>query len=230
MSVHHDITEVITIARVIPVLTVESPDAAVHVCRALHAGGIPIAEITFRTPSAAECIRAAVDALPEMIIGAGTVLRPEQADAAKAAGAQFLVAPGLNPHVVRHANTIGLPMIPGVCTPTEIEAALELSKTLLKFFPAEASGGLKMLSALAAPYIPAGVRFIPTGGITPDNLRDYLAHPAVAAVGGTWLATPALIQAADWPAIEQNARAVTQRIQWKREGGAPARPHASPKP
>jgi 2-dehydro-3-deoxyphosphogluconate aldolase/(4S)-4-hydroxy-2-oxoglutarate aldolase len=188
---------------VVPV--VEIPDAAKAgaLGRALAAGGLPCAEITFRTSVAAAAIRAIRDECPEVLVGAGTVLTIDQADQAMAAGARFLVAPGLNPAVVRHALDRGLPMLPGVCTPTEIEAALGLGIATLKFFPAEVAGGVPYLRAVCAPY--RSVRFVPTGGIGPANLASYLALPQVLACGGSWIAPRDLLDAGDFEAIARLA-------------------------
>lgn len=194
--------------RVIPVLAVESAAAALPLADALAAGGLPVAEITFRTEAAAEVIRTIVSERPGMLVGAGTVTSPDQARAAAACGAAFAVAPGFNPRVVAAARAAGLPFMPGVMTPTDIEAALEAGASVVKFFPAGAAGGVKMLSALAAPYAHLGVRFIPTGGVTLDNVRDYLAVRAVLAVGGTWLASRDDINAGRWDAIAENCRKV----------------------
>jgi 2-dehydro-3-deoxyphosphogluconate aldolase/(4S)-4-hydroxy-2-oxoglutarate aldolase len=173
--------------RVVPVIRLETPDAAAPLAAALVSGGLPVAEVTFRTDAAAESIRIMADR-GDILVGAGTVLTRAQADEAKAAGAAFAVAPGLNPETVRHCQQINLPIIPGVCTPSDIEAALELGLTHLKFFPAEAAGGIAMIKALSAPY--SGVCFMPTGGIHPGNLSAYLALPSVIACGGSWMVAP----------------------------------------
>lgn len=176
---------------IVPVVVIEREEDALPLARALMEGGLPCAEVTFRTPHAVEAIRLMTSAYPEMLVGAGTVLTPEQADEAKAAGARFIVAPGLNPRVVEHVRSIGLPMIPGVCTPSDIERALELGLDHLKFFPAEQSGGLAMIKALSGPY--HTVRFMPTGGINPGNVRDYLAFGKVFCCGGTWFVNKRLL-------------------------------------
>lgn len=176
---------------IVPVVVIEREEDALPLARALMEGGLPCAEVTFRTPHAVEAIRLMTSAYPEMLVGAGTVLTPEQADEAKAAGARFIVAPGLNLRVVEHVRSIGLPMIPGVCTPSDIERALELGLDHLKFFPAEQSGGLAMIKALSGPY--HTVRFMPTGGINPGNVRDYLAFGKVFCCGGTWFVNKRLL-------------------------------------
>lgn len=187
--------------RVIPVVAIDSVDAAVGLADALIAGGLPVAEITFRTAAAAEVIKTLSRERPQLLVGAGTVLTPEHAREAKACGAAFAVSPGFNPNVVKAAQACGLPFAPGIMTPSDIEGALTLGLRVLKFFPAGAAGGLKMLKSIAAPYAHLGVRFIPTGGVNPDNLQAYLADPAVLAAGGTWLAGKDAINAGDWPSI-----------------------------
>ncbi|MCB2100986.1 MAG: bifunctional 4-hydroxy-2-oxoglutarate aldolase/2-dehydro-3-deoxy-phosphogluconate aldolase [Rhodobacterales bacterium] len=199
---------------VVPVVTINEPEHAVPVAKALVAGGLPAAEITFRTAAAEEGIRLAAAAVPEALLGAGTVLNIEQARRAVAAGARFLVAPGLNPEVVRCARELGVPMLPGVCTPTDIEAAMGLGLEVLKFFPAEAMGGVKMIKALAAPY--RSVKFVPTGGISPGNLADYLALPSVHACGGSWLVKGDRVAAGDFQAITDTARAAVDAVKQAR--------------
>lgn len=176
---------------IVPVVVIERVEDALPLASALVEGGLSCAEVTFRTPHAVEAIRLMTSAYPEMLVGAGTVLTPEQADEAKAAGARFIVAPGLNLRVVEHVRSIGLPMIPGVCTPSDIERALKLGLDHLKFFPAEQSGGLAMIKALSGPY--HTVRFMPTGGINPGNVRDYLAFGKVFCCGGTWFVNKRLL-------------------------------------
>ena len=182
-----DIIAKLAAVRIVPVLVAESVEAGVAVCDRLCEGGLPAAEITFRTAAAEEVIREASRRHPEMTIGAGTVLNTADLHRAIDAGASFAVAPGCNPKVVAEAQRIGFPFVPGICTPSEIEMALDLGVKLLKFFPAEASGGVAMLKSLAAPYRHLGIRFMPTGGIKPANAEAYLAVPEVAAIGGTWL-------------------------------------------
>ena len=176
--------------RVVPVIAIESVAHALPLADALLAGGLPIIEVTFRTAAARDVIRVLARERPALLVGAGTVLDPATVDAAAEAGARFALAPGCSPHTVQRAREIGLPFVPGVQTPSEVELALSLGCTTLKFFPAEAAGGVKMLEAIHAPYKHTGVRFVPTGGVSLANLASYLACGAVAAVGGTWLAKP----------------------------------------
>ena len=162
------------------------------------------AEITFRTEAAAD--DPSRQSFPELLLGAGTVLTADQVDRAIQAGARFAVAPGCNPVVVRAAQRQGLPFAPGVCTPSDVERALEIKCKMLKFFPAEASGGVPMLKALIGPYGHTGIGFCPTGGVTIANMKDYLALPQVAFVGGTWIAKSDLVKKGDWEGIGELAR------------------------
>jgi len=191
---------------IVPVITINSADSAVPLARALTAGGLPVAEITFRTDAAAESIRRITAEAPDMLVGAGTVLTREQADAAVAAGAAFLVAPGFNPDMVDHARALGVPFMPGINTPTHIELAIAKGLDLAKFFPAEASGGLRYLETIYGPYRHIPFKFMPTGGLTAKNCAAYLASPIVAACGGTWIAPPDAIDAGRFDDIAANAR------------------------
>lgn len=190
--------------KLIPVIVVDSPRDIVPLGNALREGGLPVAEITFRTDAAVEAIKLLRESQPEMLIGAGTVLNRAQMELAQQAGASFIVSPGLNLNTVRAAESLSIPIIPGVNNPSDIELALELGLTTLKFFPAEASGGLKMLKALMGPY--HQVKFMPTGGISPQNVRDYLALPGVVACGGSWMVEPELIRSGNWAEIEKRVR------------------------
>jgi 2-dehydro-3-deoxyphosphogluconate aldolase/(4S)-4-hydroxy-2-oxoglutarate aldolase len=187
--------------RLICVAVIERPDDAVPLAEALLAGGLPVIEVTFRTAGAAECIARIRRHLTQMSVGAGTVLTPDQLRQAVDAGAQFGVSPGLNEAVLRAAADSGLPFFPGVMTPTDVDRALNLNHRHLKFFPAEAAGGVAMLKALAGPFAHTGVKFIPTGGITAANLPDYLALPQVAAIGGSWMAERKLVAERAWQKI-----------------------------
>jgi 2-dehydro-3-deoxyphosphogluconate aldolase/(4S)-4-hydroxy-2-oxoglutarate aldolase len=198
--------------RIVPVVTIESLEAALPLADALIAGGLPVAEVTFRTQAAAAVIRRLSCDRPELLVGAGTVTSPEQVRAARDCGAAFAVAPGFNPKVVHAAQEAGLPFSPGIMTPTDIEAALDAGVQVLKFFPAVAAGGVKMLSSLAAPYAHLGVRFIPTGGINLNNVQEYLRDKSVLALGGTWLATKDDIAAGRWDKITENCRKVCQLL------------------
>jgi 2-dehydro-3-deoxyphosphogluconate aldolase/(4S)-4-hydroxy-2-oxoglutarate aldolase len=191
---NHDPLSVIARHRVVPVIAIDSVDQALPLADALIAGGLPVIEVTFRTKAAADVIRLLSRERPALLVGAGTVLDAATVEAALAAGAKFALAPGCHPATVARAQALGLPFVPGVQTPSEVELALSLGCRVLKFFPAEAAGGVKMLEAIHAPYKHTGVRFVPTGGVSPANLAAYLDCDAVAAVGGTWLAKPADLQ------------------------------------
>ena len=200
----HPMFEQLAAVRLVPVIVINDAKNAVPLAKALCDGGLPCAEVTFRTAAAADAIRAIADAVPDMLLGAGTVLTPAQVDQALAAGAKYIVAPGLNPDVVRYCQEKGVPMLPGVCTPSEVEQGLALGLEALKFFPAEAAGGVNMLKSLAGPY--GGVKFMPTGGITPKNLKDYLAVKSVFACGGSWMVKDELIASGDFAQITELTR------------------------
>jgi 2-dehydro-3-deoxyphosphogluconate aldolase/(4S)-4-hydroxy-2-oxoglutarate aldolase len=191
---------------VVPVIAIDCVAHALPLADALIAGGLPVVEITFRTAAAAEVIRLLAKERPALVVGAGTVLTPETVQIALDAGARFAVAPGLNPRVVQAAQELKLPFVPGIANPSDIEAGLELGCKLLKFFPAEALGGTKLLTALSAPYKHTGVRFMPTGGASPANLASYLKIDTVAAVGGTWIAKKEEMAQGQWDVITQNCR------------------------
>jgi 2-dehydro-3-deoxyphosphogluconate aldolase/(4S)-4-hydroxy-2-oxoglutarate aldolase len=196
-----DVLDRIRAARLLPVVVVDDASDAVPLSRALVAGGLPVAEVTFRTDAAAEAIRRIFSEVPEALVGAGTVLTPDQVRAAKSAGATFLVTPGFNPAVVAAAADVGLPIVPGVNNPTGVEQAMSAGLSAVKFFPAEPTGGVPFLKALMGPY--RGMQFIPTGGIGPKNLRDYLALPAVLACGGSWMVEPALVRAGRFDEVQR---------------------------
>jgi len=184
--------------RLLPVIALHQAAQAVPLGRTLIAAGLPAAEITFRTPAAAEAIRLLRAEFPELLIAAGTILTPAQVDAAVTAGADLIVSPGLNPNTVRYCQQLAIPIIPGINNPSQVEQALELGLSTLKFFPAEASGGIAMLKALSAVY---PVQFMPTGGISPANVEKYLALPSVIACGGTWMVPNDLIDQGDWSTL-----------------------------
>lgn len=187
--------------RLICVAVIDKPDDAVPLAEALLAGGLNAIEVTFRTAGAAEAIARIRQARPDAIVGAGTLLSPDQVKQAVDAGAQFGVAPGLSEAVSKAAQESNFPLFPGVITPTEIMRALELGWKHLKFFPAETFGGINALKALAGPFGHTGVKFIPTGGITAATLPNYLAIPQVAAIGGSWMAERKLVAEKDWAKI-----------------------------
>lgn len=190
--------------KIIPVVKIDDIEKAVPLAQALCRGGLPCVEITFRTAQAEEAIRRIANTVPEILVGAGTVLTIEQVDKAKAAGAKFIVSPGLNPKVVEHCLAHELPVLPGCSNPSDIELALSFGLDVVKFFPAENLGGTAMLKALSGPY--GGVKFIPTGGVNEKNVNDYLSLPCVLACGGTWMVKADLIKAGDFDSIERLAR------------------------
>lgn len=199
--------------RIVAVLIIDDAADAVSVARALLDGGVDCMELTLRTDAAIDSIHQICRDVPEMLVGAGTVLTPRQVSEVKAAGAAFGVAPGMNPRVVNEAQKIGLPFAPGVCTPTDIELALERDCRLLKFFPCGPCGGLEYLRSIAAPFSHLGVKFIPLGGVNEANVEAYLREPLVLAVGGSWLAPREQIRRRDWDGITRNARVVTSAVQ-----------------
>lgn len=204
----NDILDLLGPHRIVPVVVAHSAQEGADIAAALAAGGLPIAEITFRTPAAADAI-AAAGAQPGVLVGAGTVVRPDQVDAAVAAGARFIVSPGTSRAVIDRCRSHRIPVLPGAVTATEIQAAMEAGASVLKFFPAEASGGAAALRAFTAPF--GDVRFLPTGGIGPANLADYLSIPAVCAVGGSWMLPADAIREGDWDRVSALTReAVTQ--------------------
>ena len=197
----NDVLKKIGAIGIVPVVKIDDAKDAVPLAKALCDGGLPCAEITFRTSAAEEAIRKIHEAFPQMLLGAGTVLTTEQVDRAIGAGATFIVSPGLNPKVVKYCVDQGIPVTPGCANPSDIEQAIELGLDVVKFFPAEAAGGLKMIKAMSAPYV--GMKFMPTGGINPGNVREYLACPAIFACGGSWMVPQDKINAGRFAEIEQ---------------------------
>lgn len=193
-----DVLSALSAARLVPVVVLDDAADADPLAAALVAGGLPVAEVTFRTAAAEDAIRA-MSARGDILVGAGTVLTPAQVDLAVAAGASYIVSPGLSRSVVERCLEHGVLALPGAVTATEVQAALELGLTTVKFFPAGTSGGAPAIAALAAPF--AGVRFVPTGGIGPANLHEYLAIGAVAAVGGSWMVPRSTVRAGGFAEI-----------------------------
>ena len=184
---------------IVPVIAIDDAADAVPLCRALAEGGLPCAEITFRTAAAAEAIENVSRELPEVLVGAGTVLTCEQVDRAVAAGAKFIVSPGLKPTVVKHCLSIGIPVTPGTANPSDVETALSLGLKTVKFFPAEAAGGINYIKSIAAPY--GDVTFMPTGGVNEKNLLDYLSFGKILCCGGSWMVPKDAVKARDWDKI-----------------------------
>ncbi|EGR1422642.1 bifunctional 4-hydroxy-2-oxoglutarate aldolase/2-dehydro-3-deoxy-phosphogluconate aldolase [Vibrio vulnificus] len=198
------IKEQLKTLKVIPVIAIDKAEDIIPLGKVLAENGLPAAEITFRSAAAAEAIRLLRETQPDMLIGAGTVLNREQAIAAKEAGATFIVSPGFNPNTVKACQEIGIDIVPGVNNPSTVEAALEMGLTTLKFFPAEASGGINMVKSLLAPY--TDIELMPTGGINPANIKDYLAIPRVLACGGTWMVDKKLIEEGNWEELARLTR------------------------
>lgn len=195
---------------IVPVVKIERVEDAVNLASALREGGLPCAEITFRTSAAAGAIRQITSTFSDMLVGAGTVLTTEQANAAIEAGAHFIVSPGLNPAVVKYCVDRGFPVIPGIATPSELEQAISFGLKAVKFFPAENAGGIAMIKAMSAPY--TDIKFMPTGGINTENLNSYLDSPKVIACGGSWMVKPELINAGDFEAIKGLARQAVEKM------------------
>ncbi|GAA1898559.1 bifunctional 4-hydroxy-2-oxoglutarate aldolase/2-dehydro-3-deoxy-phosphogluconate aldolase [Actinomadura bangladeshensis] len=191
------------LAPVIPVVVLDDAEAAVPLARALVEGGLPVIEVTLRTPSALEAITRIAAEVPDAVIGAGTIVRPEDAERSAAAGARFLVSPGCTPRLQAAMVATGLPFLPGAATASEVIALLEGGLTAMKFFPAEAAGGTAYLKSLAGPL--PQVRFCPTGGVGPGNAADYLALPNVGCVGGSWLTPADAVRNGDWNHIRKLA-------------------------
>jgi 2-dehydro-3-deoxyphosphogluconate aldolase/(4S)-4-hydroxy-2-oxoglutarate aldolase len=192
--------------------SVEKIKHAVPLAKALLAGGIDVIELTLRTPIGLNAVKLIANKVPEMVVGVGTILTPETAVAVKKAGAHFGVAPGMNPRVVKAAREAGLPFAPGICTPSDLEAAIELGCRFVKFFPAEAAGGVTYLKSMAAPYNHLGIRYFPLGGVNSENMLDYLAEDNVPTVGGTWIVAKNLVQNEDWAGITAAAQKVVNTL------------------
>ena len=195
---------------IIPVVVLDDAKDAEPLGRALMEGGLPCAEVTFRTAAAEESIRIMAEKFPDMLVGAGTVLTTEQVDRAVAAGAKFIVSPGLNPKVVEYCVKKNIPITPGTCNPSNVETALEFGLDVVKFFPAENAGGLKMIKAMAAPY--TKMKFMPTGGINPQNVREYLQCDKILACGGSWMVKGDLINSGNFAEIEKLTKEASQIV------------------
>jgi 2-dehydro-3-deoxyphosphogluconate aldolase/(4S)-4-hydroxy-2-oxoglutarate aldolase len=195
------VLEQIYLVGLVPVIAIEHPDSAEPLARALLDGGLPSAEVTFRTAAAQESIRRIAKTFPTILLGAGTVLTIDQVKSASDCGAKYIVSPGLNPKIVEYCLANSLPVTPGVATPSDVEVALDLGLEVVKFFPAEATGGLAYLKALSGPY--GKMRYIPTGGINETNLLEYLKFPKTFACGGSWMVKPELIKAKKFDRIRE---------------------------
>lgn len=206
----NEILQKIAKIRIVPVVAIEKAEDAKRLGEALVKGGIPCAEVTFRTDAALETIRIMTEEFPDMLVGAGTVLKTEQADRAVAAGAKFCVSPGFNPRVVKHCIDNGITMVPGCSSPTDIEAALEFDLEVVKIFPAEAIGGLPLIKAMSAPY--SNMKFMPTGGINAGNIGKYLEFKKIIACGGSWMVDKKLINEGRFDEIEKLCREAVEAI------------------
>ncbi len=204
------LVEQIADLKILPVIVLDKAEDIVPLGKVLAENGLPAAEITFRSDAAVEAIRLLRQAQPDMLIGAGTVLTREQVVAAKEAGASFIVSPGFNPNTVKACQELNIPIIPGTNNPSTIEAALEMGLTTVKFFPAEASGGVKMIKALLGPF--NQLKIMPTGGVNANNINDYLAIPGVIACGGSWMVDKALVNAGEWDEIARLTREAVKLV------------------
>ena len=206
----NDILKKLSSIGIVPVIKIDDVEKAVPLAKALVAGGIPCAEVTFRTDEAEEAIRRMAEEVPEMLVGAGTILTTEQADRAIAAGSKFLVSPGLNPKVVKHCIDKGYLITPGTSNPSDVEVAIELGLDVVKFFPAEAAGGIKMIKSMAAPY--TKMKFMPTGGINADNLNNYLSFDKIICCGGSWMVKDELIKAGEFDKITELCKEAVSKM------------------
>ena len=200
----NEVVKQLSLIGIVPVIKIDNAKDAAPLAKALIDGGLPCAEVTFRTAAAKEAISIIAKEYPDMIVGAGTVLTTAQVDDAIEAGAKFIVSPGFNPEIVKYCQAKGCPIVPGINNPSGIEQALSLGLDVVKFFPAEQSGGLNMIKAMAAPY--GAVKFMPTGGVNPANVCDYLANPKILCCGGSWMVNPDMIAAGDFAGIEKLVR------------------------
>ena len=205
-----DMMEQLSRIGIVPVIAINDAADAVPLAQALIDGGLPCAEVTFRTAAAADAIKNMTEAFPDMVVGAGTVLTCEQVDRAVAAGAKFIVSPGLNPTTVKHCQEIGIPVCPGTANPSDIEVALSLGLKTVKFFPAEAAGGLKYIKSIAAPYV--DMKFMPTGGVNEKNLLDYLAFDKIIACGGSWMVDKEAVATKNFAKITELTRSAVKTM------------------
>lgn len=210
----NEVLEKIQEIGIVPVVVLDDAKDAAPLAKALCEGGLPCAEVTFRTAAAEESIRIMSEQFPEMLVGAGTVLTTEQVDRAVAAGAKLIVSPGMNPRIVKYCVEKGILITPGCANPSDIEQALENGLDVVKFFPAEPAGGLKMIKAMAAPYV--GVKFMPTGGINQNNVKDYLAYDRILACGGSWMVKGDMVAAGEFDKIKELAAEAVEIVKESR--------------
>lgn len=199
---------------IVPVVVLNDVKDAEPLAQALCDGGLPCAEVTFRTDAAEESIRRMTESFPDMLVGAGTVLTIDQVDRAVAAGAKFIVSPGLNPKIVKYCNEKGVLIIPGCANPSDVEQAIENGLSVVKFFPAEQAGGLNYIKAIAAPY--TGLKFMPTGGINPKNVRSYLVYDKILACGGSWMVKGDLVQAGEFDKVRELVKEAVEIVKESR--------------
>lgn len=197
----HSVLKQIQDIGIVPVVVLEDAKDAEPLAQALCDGGLPCAEVTFRTAAAEESIKIMSEKFPDMLVGAGTVITTEQVDRATAAGAKFIVSPGLNPSIVKYCADNGILITPGCANPSDIEQAIAYGLEVVKFFPAEQAGGLPYIKAISAPY--TGIKFMPTGGINPENVRDYLSYNRILACGGSWMVKGDLVKAGNFDKIRE---------------------------
>ena len=200
-------------SRVVAGFSVGNIEDAIPIAKALLGGGINVIELTLRTDCALEAVERISEVVPEIILGVGTILTPEQTVQIKQAGAHFGVSPGMNPNVIKKAEEINLPFAPGIATPSELEAAIALGCRFVKFFPAEASGGIKYLKSISAPYKHLGVQYFPLGGLNTENMNQYLYLENVIAIGGSWIVDSALVEAKDWTGLTKRAAEVRNLVE-----------------
>lgn len=210
----HEVLERIKEMGIVPVVVLDDVENAIPLAKALCEGGLPCAEVTFRTDAAEEAIRIMAEQFPDMLIGAGTVLTIDQVDRAMAAGAKFIVSPGLNPNIVKYCVDKGILITPGCMSPSDIEIALENGLEVVKFFPAEPAGGLKMIKAIAAPYV--NMKFMPTGGINIKNVKEYLLYDRIVACGGSWMVKDSLMKSGEFDKITELVKEAVQVVKESR--------------
>lgn len=210
----HEVLERIKEMGIVPVVVIDDVKNAIPLAKALCEGGLPCAEVTFRTDAAEEAIHIMAEQFPDMLIGAGTVLTIDQVDRAVAAGAKFIVSPGLNPNIVKYCVDKGILITPGCMSPSDIEIALENGLEVVKFFPAEPAGGLKMIKAIAAPYV--NMKFMPTGGINIKNVKEYLLYDRIVACGGSWMVKDSLMKSGEFDKITELVKEAVQVVKESR--------------
>jgi 2-dehydro-3-deoxyphosphogluconate aldolase/(4S)-4-hydroxy-2-oxoglutarate aldolase len=199
-------------SKVVAGFSIEKVEDAIPIAKALFAGGIEVIELTLRTNSALDAVKCIAESVPEIVLGVGTILTPEQAIQIKQAGADFGVSPGMNPDVIKTAQKMDFPFAPGIATPSELEAAIALGCRFVKFFPAEANGGVKYLKSMSTPYKHLGIKYFPLGGLNVENMNSYLDYDDVIAIGGSWIVDSTLVEAKDWIGLTNRAAEVRTAV------------------